>query len=438
MVFKHTLQSFIHSFPIRRRRPKRRAARNALKNTRGAAEVLEPRAMLSVTANADENSMVHGEQAAGNVTTNDTITASNVSMTRTAVSLTVTSGTPTGTGTLTVQTDPGESGFGDYLYLPPAGIYTGSATFSYTLTDTDTNEQSTASVTIIITNDTPVIADPIEAQTGDTNDAVFTAEVGTTDPIEIPIAAILSHFTDPNSGDQLELVLDGALYGGIAFSSSNPEMLEYTPPVSGFVGGDPFDEVGFKAKDGGNLMSNRLRFFPRGSGTVDGYGIYLVDRPAVGFALSRHSAIMIVPTDQATWAADPRFARVTKAGLHYATLSAHPHDMTSNVGIAAGLTKLRSTVSWSADEWKTLKEIEVLSFVGMTENQMIQKLFDLDAAFDDDALKYKLSPDESDNSYNSNSYAHGLINAAGLTTGVAPGWHPGWDRPLPAAEFIPD
>ncbi len=441
MVFQRIIQRIAQSFSTNRRRPKRRATRGESQNTKVAAELFEPRTLLStVDATADTILMVHGQQADGDVLANDTYPASNFTISATSVSLVVITGTATGNGSLMFEDNAEASNVGNYMYFPPVGVFTGTATFSYTITDNDTSLSSTAAVTITITNDAPIIADANEAENGIANDdaitnGILSGDVGQADPIEIPIASILSHFADPNSVDQLELVIDGTLYGNTVFSSSNPGMIEYTPPVSGFVGGDPFDEIGFKVKDGGGLHSNRLRFFPRGSGTVNGQGIYLVDRN-VGYPIGNHSAIMIVPTDQATWAADPRFSRVTKAGLHYATLSAYPNDFNVAV-ILSGNAELVSTINWADDEWKKLRLIEQLN-VGGNENAMIQSLFALDAAFDDGVLTYDPTPAATDDEYNSNSYAHGLLNAAGITPGVAPGWHPGWEKPLPADEFVAD
>lgn len=438
MFLKLVFQRLTKQFAPTRRLSTRRTAGWFSSNAIFAAEFLEPRTLLStVAAIADTLSMSHGGMAisgnSGNVLTNDTILASNLSVTATAVSLTVTTGTFTGNGTLYFQGDPMQPGLGDYQYFPPADVYTGTATFTYTITDTDTGDSSTASVTITLTNDAPIITDANEAQSGIV-DWQITSDVGRADPIEFAVEDILAHFSDPDGDAPLELEIDSVLNGTAVFSSSHPGMVEYTPPASGFVGGDPMDEIIMKAKDLGGLRSNSLRFFVRGSGTVNGTGIYLVDRKIDPF-LGWHSAIMIVPTDQATWANDPRFGRVIPGtGLRYATLSAHPTSMNQLVIIAGG-AKLTSTVNWGDDQWKNLKEITALNLGGIAENDMIQYLFDLDSAFDDAVLQYDPAPAANDNEFNSNSYVHGLLNAAGIDPGVDPAWHPGWEKPLSTTEF---
>ncbi len=66
------------------------------------------------------------------------------------------------------------------------------------------------------------------------------------------------------------------------------------------------------------------------------------------------------------------------------------------------------------------------------EDQLIERLFALDAAYQDN-LRYGYYP--FDGGYNSNSYTHGLMNAAGLNAPDFGGAWPGWSAPLPGGAF---
>jgi hypothetical protein len=56
-----------------------------------------------------------------------------------------------------------------------------------------------------------------------------------------------------------------------------------------------------------------------------------------------------------------------------------------------------------------------------------------------DELRYACLPTDLLNTYNSNSYTHGLLDAVGLPSPIAPFvtpfYHWGWSRPVPATEF---
>lgn len=71
-------------------------------------------------------------------------------------------------------------------------------------------------------------------------------------------------------------------------------------------------------------------------------------------------------------------------------------------------------------------------------DQLVERLFTLDSNYRDN-LVYECSPDEGE--YNSNSYLHGLLDAAGMQIPWQIRWStflfPGWNRPLPTAEFQP-
>lgn len=71
---------------------------------------------------------------------------------------------------------------------------------------------------------------------------------------------------------------------------------------------------------------------------------------------------------------------------------------------------------------------------GMTENQFVDRLIELDANYQD-SLRCSLSPDGID-TFNSNSYVSGLLEAAGVDiSGLDVPDAPGFDKPIPAERF---
>ncbi len=58
-------------------------------------------------------------------------------------------------------------------------------------------------------------------------------------------------------------------------------------------------------------------------------------------------------------------------------------------------------------------------------------------------LSYACNPDAGDDQYNSNGFAHGLLNASGIAPPQFPTGnpqnidYPGWNNPVPTSEFDP-
>lgn len=165
-----------------------------------------------------------------------------------------------------------------------------------------------------------------------------------------------------------------------------------------------------------------------------GTGIFLATREVANNRW--HTAIVIVPSDQAAAETDPRFSQLCYAETstekyRYATLSAYPTGNITNWG------NLKSDLN--ADSVDNLTNLGDISVASNPEIDVINALFALDAAYSD-ALAYTLIPDEPDE-HNSNSYVAGLLNAL-LVSFPCAGWptpdastHPGWSTPIPLSEF---
>ena len=151
---------------------------------------------------------------------------------------------------------------------------------------------------------------------------------------------------------------------------------------------------------------------------------------------ARHFSIRITPDDQKSIAKDSRYSNVDADGNHYTTLSGYPSPTVSMDHIGT-LTKQQNR---STDVGKQEGSSAVSLPKGMNENQFIGKL---QSSFDNynDNLNYDLFPAKGTDGYNSNSFATGLIGAAGgkapdlPMTGLARLHAPGYDKPVPKTCF---
>jgi len=149
-----------------------------------------------------------------------------------------------------------------------------------------------------------------------------------------------------------------------------------------------------------------------------------------------HSEILIIPADQEAHENDPLFTNkvwVDRIEVVYTTVGAD-YELVNNVGTLVS-TANRSAID--EDRWSQRGTIATSG----DEEDLIDLIFSLDAAYDDD-LPYFAFPNANNNFWNSNSYAHGLLNAletsdSDITVAVNLGGlsFPGWDKPLGMAEF---
>jgi hypothetical protein len=137
-----------------------------------------------------------------------------------------------------------------------------------------------------------------------------------------------------------------------------------------------------------------------------------------------HTSIRIVPRDQKRWANDSRFKNVDpKTGLHYATIGA---------GSVGG--KVVSAVNRERDADLSIKrEVVKLDLNGKDENAAIGDLFKLQANYKN-SLTYSAFPTEN-GEYNSNSFARGFGEVAGLYMPQPHETVPGFSKPVPEFYF---
>ncbi len=148
-----------------------------------------------------------------------------------------------------------------------------------------------------------------------------------------------------------------------------------------------------------------------------------------------HASVRIEPKDQASYAADPRFSQVNPStGRRFATLGAGP-DLGGSLYNSGPPSWLKSDVNRERDADMNIKvEQRSLDLGGRDENSVIGDLFSADRNYSDNA-KYSLFPAGFSDSYNSNSYASGLLLAVELALPEMQSNLPGFDKPLPEQEF---
>jgi RHS repeat-associated protein len=159
---------------------------------------------------------------------------------------------------------------------------------------------------------------------------------------------------------------------------------------------------------------------------VDPLGLYVLLEAhpvALGF---NHSKVVIIPDDQDSWRDHPD-ARTFLNGEVYMTIGAGSVDGK----LTDGLNRTRDVIR-THNVFSTSVNLPA----GMTENQYIGKLLSAHENYQDNA-KYVWFPAKSSSSYNSNSYASGLLNATGGRVSQTPPSAPGYAKPLPSSYFQP-
>ena len=93
--------------------------------------------------------------------------------------------------------------------------------------------------------------------------------------------------------------------------------------------------------------------------------------------------------------------------------------------------KLQSAFNYPGDKPSNLKNLTtVCRPEGISDTEFIKKLISLARSYKNDSL-YNPFPDILGVTYNSNSYASGLLKAAGAHVPKLPGIRPGYDQPYP-------
>jgi hypothetical protein len=174
-----------------------------------------------------------------------------------------------------------------------------------------------------------------------------------------------------------------------------------------------------------------------------GMGIFLKSQDAL-FAntLAQHNSIRIVPFDQDWLASQPFDVDATDGfGNRYFTLGAGLSDG-SDTGFNCGGGNLTKGINREGDLNKPVKALRKLPVAYVSEGATIFSLLIHFNSYAND-VPYWCTPGDPDSTtglaYNSNSFAHGLLHAAGVPHQERePQWPaPGWSLPLPATYFRP-
>ena len=152
----------------------------------------------------------------------------------------------------------------------------------------------------------------------------------------------------------------------------------------------------------------------------------------------RHVSIRVVPHDQERWLDTPnlQLPGTDQFGNRYFTLGAGSDGTDTNAS-CSGILKsdLNRTNDVGKPPWDPL---ESLAYPLGVEDALIAALLSRDSAYADD-LPYACRPEQNPGFYNSNSYARGLLNAAGLPgprfPDRMPTLVPGWLTPVPRSKF---
>jgi len=196
----------------------------------------------------------------------------------------------------------------------------------------------------------------------------------------------------------------------------------YDPVIGRFYSNDP---VGFT-----NVHTfNRYAYAnnnPYKYGDPDGREVR-VHWHEVAFG-KNHSLITITPNNPSHFNNYKRITPIGRltnsAGKRYGTMGAGPN----------GSWDLESNYNRESDAEEHTGGIEVTLPKGMTEEQFVDKLIELDANYQDNK-EYSFNPDGKD-TFNSNSYVSGILQAAGIDTSkINVPSAPGFDKPLPKEAF---
>ena len=148
---------------------------------------------------------------------------------------------------------------------------------------------------------------------------------------------------------------------------------------------------------------------------------------------SKHTAVVIIPSDQDRYRGDSRFQTAPDSGMVYATVGA---------GSAKG--KLVSGINRDTDaDLGTAIDFTPIDSKGMNEESVIDAVFAAEKAYSrGEALDYDLVPESgimkmgAGDGYNSNSFIRGLIKAVGLEAPDCPDPCVGYGKEAPIPEVV--
>ena len=164
----------------------------------------------------------------------------------------------------------------------------------------------------------------------------------------------------------------------------------------------------------------------------------------VAYPLGHHATIRMTPRDQGLWLQrrPDAFRYQDELGHYYATLGAGPgnnHIRLGDTTTNCTTYNLTNAVSFQSDATDPVADLELLAYRPSDENVIIERLFDLDARYQDELL-YCFNPYYINGPFfNSNSYINGLLRAASMPLPLKPSSfgskYLGWAKPVPSIEF---
>jgi RHS repeat-associated protein len=239
-------------------------------------------------------------------------------------------------------------------------------------------------------------------------------------------------------GESLEQTNDDVGYTGHKFDTdlglSYMQARYYDPVIGRFYSNDP---VGFK----GVHSFNRYAYAnnnPYKYTDPDGREVKVQwHEVKVGPYNSgkNHSLITITPDNPSHFNNFRRISPIGQLtnsnGQRYGTMGAGPNPAAA---VITGSADLKSDFNRSLDAPEHSGGITVTLPKGVSEEQFVDKLIELDSNYQDNA-DYSFDPDGK-STFNSNSYVSGLLEAAGVDTSKmnVPD-APGFDKPLPKSAF---
>ena len=172
-----------------------------------------------------------------------------------------------------------------------------------------------------------------------------------------------------------------------------------------------------------------------------GFGIFGKTHLAAGDPVDlirfRHVSIRVTPRHWLDWLlAGIVLPGRDEYGNRFFTIGAGSGDSdTSFLCSGTLVSDLNRAADYLRPSWDP---VESLAYPPALEDSIIRSLIDADQRYADD-LQYACRPEVNPGFYNSNSYAHGLLNAVGLPgprlPDRAPMIVPGWRTPVPRSKF---
>jgi hypothetical protein len=151
---------------------------------------------------------------------------------------------------------------------------------------------------------------------------------------------------------------------------------------------------------------------------------------------SLHSSLRLAPKNQARWAGATGLGfQQDAAGNWFVTIGGHPEPGPCS-GYLMGLTNYFDDVDLSNKRY-----VSPLRYPPNDEEAIVTGLLLSNSHYQGHEVLYRCTPQADDPTYNSNSYAHGLMNKVGLPVPLE-AWllsflQYGWYKPVPSTHFDP-